>query len=94
MSLLPLLEINKKLIQSSLNIIYEGNKLTHKKLIKIIRSIPQGIIPYTLNEWGIKENQLNKLVEASFTKGRMENNIKDLSTLLGNLTFKESKGNQ
>jgi len=78
-SLLPLLEINKKFIQEILNKICEHNKLTYEELIEKIRHIPKGIIPYTLNEWGIRENQLNKLVKASFTKGRMDNNIKDLS---------------
>ena len=79
MSLLPLLEINKKLIHDSLDRICENNELTYEQLIEKIQSIPQGVIPYTLNNWGIKANQLNKLVEASFTKGRMDNNIKDLS---------------
>ena len=78
-SLLPLLEINKKFIQELLNKICEHNKLTYEQLIEKIRQIPKGIIPYTLNEWGIRKNQLNKLVKASFTKGRMDNNIKDLS---------------
>jgi alcohol dehydrogenase class IV len=74
------LEINKKFIQESLNKICEDNKLTYEQLIEKIRHIPKGIIPYTLKEWGVRKNELNKLVEASFTKGRMDNNIKDLST--------------
>jgi alcohol dehydrogenase class IV len=33
-----------------------------------------------LDKWGISEDQLLKLAEESFTKGRMDNNIVDLST--------------
>ena len=53
--------------------------MTYDKLKETIKAIPQGVIPYTLDEWGIPENQLTKLAAESFTKGRMENNILDLS---------------
>jgi len=33
---------------------------------------------YSLDKWGISEDQLPKLVDESFTKGRMDNNIVDL----------------
>ena len=49
------------------------------ELVQKIKAIPEGIIPYTLSEWGIQENDLPQLVEESFTKGRMDNNIVDLT---------------
>lgn len=79
-SLLPLLEINGKWIKESLDRICKNNELTYDKLKQIIKAIPQGVIPYTLDEWGIPEDQLPKLAEESFTKGRMDNNIVDLTT--------------
>tara|TARA_Y100000780_G_scaffold70272_1_gene62972 strand:+ start:402 stop:557 length:156 start_codon:yes stop_codon:yes gene_type:complete len=36
-------------------------------------------VPYTLDEWGIPEDQLPTLAAESFTKGRMDNNVVDLT---------------
>ena len=47
--------------------------------INKIIDIPKDIIKYSLSEWGIKKGVLPSLVEQSFTKDRMEKNIKDLS---------------
>ena len=63
----------------SLDRIYEINNLTFDQLIQFIRSIPENYIPYQLKDWGISKNQLDGLAKESFTKGRMENNIVDLS---------------
>ena len=79
-SLIPLLEINGKFIKEPLDRICKNNELTYDELKKTIKALPQGIIPYTLDEWGIPENQLPKLAAESFTKGRMDNNIVELST--------------
>ena len=53
--------------------------ITFDELIQKIKTIPKGIIPYTLSEWGIQENDLSLLVDESFTKGRMDNNIVELT---------------
>jgi alcohol dehydrogenase class IV len=79
-SLIPLLDINGKLIKEPLERICNNNELTLDELKETIRLIPQNVIPYTLDEWGIPEDQLPKLAEESFTKGRMDNNIVDLTT--------------
>lgn len=79
-SLLPLLEINGKLIEGPVDRICKNNELTYVELKQRIKEIPQGIIPYTLDKWKIPKDQLPKLAEESFTKGRMDNNIVDLST--------------
>ena len=78
-SLIPLLEINKKLIKKPLDRICKNNELNYDELKETIKAIPRSVIPYTLNEWGIPEDQLPKLAAESFTKGRMENNIIDLN---------------
>jgi len=79
-SLLPLLGINGEFIQEALDRICINNELTIDELKQTIKAIPQGVIPYTLDEWGIPKNQLPRLADESFTKGRMANNIVDLST--------------
>ena len=79
LSLIPLLEINGKHIKESLDKICHSLEVTYDELIRKLKAIPKGIIPYTLSEWGIQENDLPQLVEESFTKGRMDNNIVDLT---------------
>ena len=79
LSLVPLLEINGKHIKESLDKICHSLEVTYDELIRKLKAIPEGIIPYTLSEWGIQENDLPQLVEESFTKGRMDNNIVDLT---------------
>ena len=79
LSLIPLLEINGEYIKGTLDKICGILNITIDELIQKIKAIPKGIIPYTLSEWGIQENDLPQLVEESFTKGRMDNNIVDLT---------------
>ena len=79
MSLLPLLDINGPSIQVFLDRICKDNELTYDELKQTIREIPHGIVPYTLIKWGISEDQLPKLADESFTKGRIDNNIVDLN---------------
>jgi alcohol dehydrogenase class IV len=78
-SLIPLLELNGNYIRESLDKICQVLNLSYNELVEKIKGIPEKIIPYSLFEWGILENNIPKLVEESFTKGRMDNNIKDLS---------------
>ena len=78
-TLLPLLEINKSFIKEPINIICNNLELTFNELKQAIKVIPNGIVPYTLREWNVPKNQLNRLSVESFTKGRMDNNIIDLS---------------
>ena len=78
-SLIPLLEINGKQIKDPLDNICQTLNLTFDELIQKIKIIPEGIIPYTLSEWGVAKSDLPQLVDESFTKGRMDNNIVDLT---------------
>ena len=79
LSLIPLLEINGKHIKESLDKICHSLEVTYDELIRKIKAIPEGIIPYTLSEWGIQINDLPQLLNESFTKGRIDNNIVDLT---------------
>jgi len=78
-SLLPLLDINRHLIEDSLYQICEKNEISMNILKQNIKDFPVGVVSYRLNKWGISENDLPKLAKESFTKGRMDNNIVDLS---------------
>ena len=57
-SLLPLLEINGKFIKEPLDRICNNLELTYNELKQTIKVIPQGIIPYTLDEWSIPKDKL------------------------------------
>jgi alcohol dehydrogenase class IV len=78
-TLIPLLEKNQELIKSPLKKIYNKNDLDLKSLKEVIRNIPKDIISYSLVDWGVPKKDLPKITEASFTKGRMDNNIVDLT---------------
>ena len=78
-SLVPLLEINGKQIKNPLDNICQTLNITFDELIQKIKKIPKGVIPYTLSEWGVAKSDLPQLVDESFTKGRMDNNIIDLT---------------
>tara|TARA_B100001250_G_scaffold239623_1_gene205911 strand:+ start:5673 stop:6767 length:1095 start_codon:yes stop_codon:yes gene_type:complete len=77
-TLLPILDINRKFIKHELDVILNQNNITYQQLKNIIFDIPQGIVPFNLKEWGVKSDGINQLVSESFTKGRMDNNIVDL----------------
>ena len=79
LSLIPLLEINAKQIKDPLDNICQTLNITFDELIQKINTIPKGVIPYTLSKWGVAKSDLSQLVDESFTKGRMDNNIVDLT---------------
>jgi len=80
MPLLPLLEINKLAIEAELDKILLRLKLDdYNNLMARIRFIPKEIIKYSFREWGIQLKHFDTLVSQSFTKGRIDNNIVDLS---------------
>jgi len=80
MPLYPLLKINEIAIQSKLSNLLKIlqlnsiNEFWNKVLISV-----KGKIPFTLHEYGIKKADINWLLDLSFTKGRMDNNIVELS---------------
>ena len=78
-SLIPLLDINRKCIKDSLKKLCEVNNMTYGQLKEKIISIPKDVIPFKLSSWNIPKVELKNLVKESFTKGRMDNNVVDLS---------------
>ena len=79
-TLVPLLQINAPNISHSLDRICSNLKLSGLvELSEKIKDIPSKIISYRLRDWGVKEKDLSWLVDRSFTKGRMDNNIVELN---------------
>ena len=75
-TLVPLLQINASSILDSLDKICSNLKLSSTvELSEKIKDIPSEIISYRLRDWGVKQKDLSWLVNKSFTKGRMDNNI-------------------
>ena len=80
MPIISLLRINEHAIEVALENIYTKLHIPGlAELEKLILQIPDGIIDYSLSEWGIKPSEIDDIVERSFTKSRMENNIVGLS---------------
>lgn len=79
-SLPPLLDINAPAIQEALNALYRDLRLSGLEQLKAsIREIPAGYLQYRLRDWGARHDQLDWLTGQCFTKGRMDNNIVDLT---------------
>ena len=80
MPLFPLLKINQSAIQTELDELF--CRLKVKSVDELWAKIEAGIankIPFRLSEFGVKKGALQDLVDLSFTKGRMDNNIIKLS---------------
>ena len=79
-SLLPLLNINGSTIEPTLERIYKRAKLDCMEELKSkISQIPKDWLPFRLREWNVGKEQLEWLATQCFTKGRMDNNIIDLT---------------
>ena len=63
-----------------MNLLIKKLKLDNlSELENSVRKIPDDILNFTLRSWEVNQSDLLLLVESSFTKGRMDNNIVDLS---------------
>ena len=81
MPIIPLLKINEKAMQMELEKIYAKLRIKDlSELEQLILHIPEGIIDFNLSKWGVKQAEIDDIVERSFTKSRMENNIVDLTS--------------
>jgi alcohol dehydrogenase class IV len=78
-TILELLNINKKSINPVIDKLLKINMISYDQLISKIKSIPIGVVPFSLSEWGVKEEDLDLIVDHSFTSDRIENNIIKLS---------------
>jgi len=80
MPLLPLITINQNAIEDQLCQIRINLNLKNNSALKdLIAEIPGDLIKFNLRDWGVGRDDLQKLVQHSFTKGRMDNNIVDLT---------------
>jgi len=78
--LLPLLHINKDSINKEINLIIEKLGLINfSELDDCLKRIFSGLFKSNLRKWGIIQSNIDKLVDQSFTKDRMENNIEALT---------------
>lgn len=76
----PLLKINKEAIKHKLEILWERLAVSgEEQFWKEIEPVIKGRIPFQLREFSIKKDELSGLVKKSFTKGRMDNNMVDLT---------------
>ncbi|MEE9573523.1 MAG: phosphonoacetaldehyde reductase [Candidatus Neomarinimicrobiota bacterium] len=80
MPIIPLLRINEEAIKVQLGKIYGRLQVQNlSELEKLILQIPEGVIDFTLSKWGVRKTEIDEIVERSFTKSRMANNIIDLN---------------
>lgn len=81
MPVIPLLKINEKAIKSQLEMLFRKTGINSlSELEKIILNIPENIIKFNLRDWNVNKSHLEDIVERSFTKDRMGNNIVDLNS--------------
>jgi phosphonate metabolism-associated iron-containing alcohol dehydrogenase len=80
MTLYRLLKINSKVISKKINrlLSYTKNSSIDELWVKLKKSI-NGKIKFSLQEYGINPDDITQLLEESFTKGRMDNNIVKLN---------------
>ncbi|MDY6967068.1 MAG: phosphonoacetaldehyde reductase [Spirochaetota bacterium] len=80
MPLFPLLKINQNTIQYKIDNLL--NILRLNNIEELWRDVLNSVIskiPFTLQEFGVKKSDINWLVDMSFTKDRMANNIVNLN---------------
>ena len=78
--LLPLLQINRDSLERELNLIIKKLGMSNfSELEDCIMRIPGDTLKFNLKSWGVPQSDLFDLAEQSFTKGRMDNNIVDLT---------------
>ena len=79
-TLVQMLDVNKKMILKEIDTICNYTGKTYEELKKSISKIPEGIYKNDLDSWNVDYNDLDMLTDQSFTKGRMDNNIVDLNS--------------
>ncbi len=77
--ILPLIDINKDYFSENLEQLLNILGTDINGLKEQIADIPDGVVKFTLSEWGIKADDFDNIVDRSFTKSRISNNIVDLS---------------
>lgn len=80
MPLFPLLKINRKGMVDKLDRLFMNCEVkSPEELEKKVKNGVRGKIPFSLEEFGVREDELDGLVGESFTKERMANNLVELN---------------
>ena len=81
MPVIPLLKINEKAIKPQLEMLFRKTGINSLSELEIvILNIPENIVKFNLREWNVNKEHLEDIMERSFTKDRMGNNIVDLNS--------------
>ena len=78
MPIVPLLQLNRGALDNVISELLEFMNISYEELEKQILDIPMGIIDFQLDKWGIHTKDIDDIVDRSFTKSRMTNNIVEL----------------
>ena len=79
MPIIPLLQLNKEAIEIELNKLLSFLNINYKELENQIFEIPKNVIDFKLSKWGIKSENIDEIVNRSFTKSRISNNVVELN---------------
>ena len=78
MPLVPLLRLNKEAIEEELDQLLSILNISYEELGRQILDIPKNVIDFRLSKWGIKGENIDGIIERSFTKSRISNNVVEL----------------
>lgn len=79
MPIVPLLDFNKDFMTDNLDLLLDTLGIRFEDLKDQIIQIPDEIISCNLSSWGVNASDLDKIVDKTFNKSRISNNIIDLS---------------
>jgi alcohol dehydrogenase class IV len=79
MPIVPLLRLNRESIKVELNKLLSLLNISYEELERQILDIPKNVVEFSLSKWGIKSENIDSIVERSFTKSRISNNVVELN---------------
>ncbi len=79
MPIVPLLDINREFMSDNLEQLLDTLGIDFVELKNQILNIPKGIVDFKLSAWGVQASDFDEIVDRSFTKSRISNNVIDLS---------------
>jgi phosphonate metabolism-associated iron-containing alcohol dehydrogenase len=77
--IIPLLDINRDFMKDNLEQLLNTLEIDFEELKNQINNIPEDIVDFNLSAWGIQSSDFDEIVDKTFTKSRISNNIIDLS---------------
>ena len=79
MPIVPLLRLNRESIKVELNKLLSLLNISYEELERQIVDIPKNVVEFSLSKWGVKSENIDSIVERSFTKSRISNNVVELN---------------